>query len=88
MKRIHSTNSLIKRKINFASFTQKVCCYFTDNKIQKIDWKDVDLLKKFISDRGKILPRRITGTKAIYQRELAVAIKRARHMGLLPFVRE
>ena len=46
------------------------------------------LLKKFISDRGKILPRRITGTKAIYQRELAVAIKRARHMGLLPFVRE
>ena len=55
---------------------------------QKIDWKDVDLLKKFISDRGKILPRRITGTKAIYQRELAVAIKRARHMGLLPFVRE
>ena len=66
----------------------KKTCYFTDNKIQKIDWKDVDLLKKFISDRGKILPRRITGTKAIYQRELAVAIKRARHMGLLPFVRE
>ena len=67
---------------------RKKTCYFTDNKIQKIDWKDVDLLKKFISDRGKILPRRITGTKAIYQRELAVAIKRARHMGLLPFVRE
>ena len=64
---------------------RKKTCYFTDN---KIDWKDVDLLKKFISDRGKILPRRITGTKAIYQRELAVAIKRARHMGLLPFVRE
>ena len=43
---------------------RKKTCYFTDNKIQKIDWKDVDLLKKFISDRGKILPRRITGTKA------------------------
>ena len=43
-------------------------CYFTDNKVQKIDWKDADLLKRFISDRGKILPRRITGTKAIYQR--------------------
>ena len=66
----------------------KKTCYFTDNKIEKIDWKDVDLLKKFISDRGKILPRRVTGTKAIYQRELAVAIKRARHMALLPFVRE
>ena len=67
---------------------RKKTCYFTDNKVEKIDWKDADLLKRFISDRGKILPRRITGTKAIYQRELAVAIKRARHMGLLPFVRE
>ena len=63
-------------------------CYFTDNKVQKIDWKDADLLKRFISDRGKILPRRITGTKAIYQRELATAINRARHMALLPFVKE
>ena len=63
-------------------------CYFTANKIEHIDFKDVDLLKRFITERGKILPRRITGTKAIYQRELAVAIKRARHMALLPFVRE
>lgn len=63
-------------------------CYFTDNKIEKIDWKNVDILKRYVSDRGKILPRRTTGTKAIYQRELAVAIKRARHMALLPFVRE
>lgn len=67
---------------------RKKTCYFTDNKIEKIDWKDVDVLRKFISDRGKILPRRVTGTKAIYQRELAVAIKRARHMALLPFVKE
>ena len=66
----------------------KKTCYFTDNKIEKIDWKDADLLKRFTSDRGKILPRRVTGTKAIYQRELAVAIKRARHMALLPFVKE
>lgn len=63
-------------------------CYFTDNKVQKIDWTDYELLRRFVSDRGKILPRRVTGTKAIYQRELAVAIKRARHMALLPFVRE
>ena len=67
---------------------RKKSCFFSYNKIEKIDWTDVDLLKRFISDRGKILPRRITGTKAIYQRELAVAIKRARHMALLPFVRE
>lgn len=60
-------------------------CYFTKNKIKHIDFKDADLLAKFISDRGKILPRRITGTSAKYQRKLAVAIKRARHMALLPF---
>ena len=63
-------------------------CYFTKNKVAYIDYKDVELLKRFVSDRGKILPRRVTGTKAIYQRELAVAIKRARHMALLPFVKE
>ncbi|MDD3382081.1 MAG: 30S ribosomal protein S18 [Bacilli bacterium] len=67
---------------------RKKTCYFTDNKVEKIDFTDYELLKKFISDRGKILPRRVTGTKAIYQRELAVAIKRARHMALLPFVKE
>ena len=50
-------------------------CYFTTNKITKIDYKDVDLLKRFVSDRGKILPRRVTGTSAKYQRELTVAIK-------------
>ena len=63
-------------------------CYFTEHKVEKIDWTDAELLKRFISDRGKILPRRVTGTKANYQRQLAVAIKRARHMALLPFVKE
>ena len=63
-------------------------CYFTANKIEHIDFKDVDLLKRFITERGKILPRRITGTSAKYQRKLAIAIKRARHMALLPFVKE
>jgi len=63
-------------------------CYFTDNKIKYIDYKDSDLLKRFISDRGKILPKRVTGTKANYQGELSIAIKRARHMALLPFVKE
>lgn len=63
-------------------------CYFTQNKVDHIDFKDVDLLKKFITERGKILPRRVTGTSAKWQRQLAVAIKRARHMALLPFVKE
>lgn len=60
-------------------------CYFTVNKITYIDYKDVDTLRKFISERGKILPRRVTGTRAKYQRMLTKAIKRARQMALLPY---
>ncbi|MCV2231684.1 30S ribosomal protein S18 [Paracholeplasma manati] len=63
-------------------------CYFTQNKVDHIDFKDVELLKRFTSDRGKILPRRVTGTSAKWQRPLAIAIKRARHMALLPYVKE
>ena len=64
----------------------KKVCYFTKNNITYIDYKDVELLKKFISPNGKIIPRRVTGTKAKYQRELAVAIKRARQTALLPYI--
>lgn len=60
-------------------------CYFKQNKITEIDYKDVELLKKFITPNGKITSRRVTGTSAKYQRPLAVAIKNARLMGLLPF---
>ncbi len=67
---------------------RKKRCYFSDNKITYIDYKNADLLRRFISDRGKILPKRVTGTKSRYQAELAVAIKRARHMALLPFIKE
>ena len=56
------------------------------NGITNIDYKDVDLFKKFVSERGKILPRRVTGTSAKYQRKLTIAIKRSRQMALLPFV--
>jgi small subunit ribosomal protein S18 len=63
-------------------------CYFTVNKITKIDYKNVALLQKFISERGKILPRRVTGTSAKYQRMLTKAIKRARHVALLPYTSE
>lgn len=65
---------------------RKKVCYFTKNNITYIDYKDVELLKKFISPNGKITPRRVTGTSAKYQRMLATAIKRARQMALLPYV--
>ena len=65
---------------------RKKVCYFTKNHIKYIDYKDVDLLKKYISPSGKITPKRITGTSAKYQRRLATDIKRARYMALLPFV--
>ena len=58
--------------------------YIAANHIDYVDYKDVDLLKRFISERGKILPRRVTGTSAKNQRKVANAIKRARIMGLLP----
>lgn len=60
-------------------------CYFSKNKIEYIDYKDVALLKRFISDRGKIRSARVTGTSPQYQRLLAQAIKNAREMALLPY---
>jgi small subunit ribosomal protein S18 len=65
--------------------TKKVC-RFTQNNIKYIDYKDVKVLQKYITEQGRIIPKRITGTSSKYQRQLAIAIKRARHMALLPFV--
>lgn len=64
----------------------KKTCRFTEAGIKYIDYKDVKLLQKFITEQGKIIPKRITGTSSKYQRQLAIAIKRARHMALLPYV--
>ncbi len=63
-------------------------CFFCVDKIDSVDYKDVDKLKKYISERGKIIPRRVTGNCAKHQRQLTVAIKRARHMALLPYSAE
>jgi small subunit ribosomal protein S18 len=68
--------------------SHKKVCYFTKNNVKHIDYKDVELLQKFIAPSGKIAPRRVTGTSAKYQRQLAKAIKNARFMGLLPFIAE
>ena len=65
--------------------TRKVCAFCAD-KVEMIDYKDQARLRKFVSERGKILPKRMTGTCAKHQRELTIAIKRARHVALLPFV--
>jgi len=63
-------------------------CPFVTSGIKEIDYKDVETLGHFITERGKILPRRITGVSAHYQKLLVAAIKRARHVALLPFVAE
>ncbi|HTO59519.1 MAG TPA: 30S ribosomal protein S18 [Pseudomonadales bacterium] len=66
-------------------FRRKKFCRFTAEGIKEIDYKDLELLKQYITETGKIVPSRITGTSARYQRQLALAIKRARYLALLPY---
>src|SRR5262244_735730 len=66
-------------------FKRKKFCRFTAEGVKEIDYKDIDVLKDFIQENGKIMPARITGTKARYQRQLSTAIKRARFLALLPY---
>jgi small subunit ribosomal protein S18 len=65
---------------------KKKYCRFKKNGIKYIDYKDANFLKKFLNEQGKILPRRITGTSLKYQRKVAQAVKRARHVAVLPYV--
>ena len=67
---------------------RKKVCVFCGDKNGEIDYKDVNKLKRYVSERGKILPRRITGNCAKHQRALTVAIKRARHIALMPYTCE
>jgi small subunit ribosomal protein S18 len=67
---------------------RKKICRFCDNKIEYIDYKDERLLRRFVNERGKILPRRITGNCAIHQRALTTAVKRSRIMAILAFASE
>ncbi|NGX57775.1 MAG: 30S ribosomal protein S18 [Chlamydiae bacterium] len=78
--------SMRARGSTMARAKKKKRCPFTASGIQEIDYKDVDTLKKFITDRGKILPRRITGVSAWHQKLLSNAIKKARNVALVPFV--
>jgi small subunit ribosomal protein S18 len=66
-------------------FRRRKFCRFTAEGITEIDYKDLNILKQYVGESGKIVPSRITGTKAKYQRQLATAVKRARFLALLPY---
>jgi len=66
-------------------FRRRKFCRFTAEGVKEIDYKDLEILKQYITETGKIVPSRITGTKAKYQRQLATAVKRARFLALLPY---
>ena len=74
-----------RRKTQTALFKRKKFCRFTAEKVEWIDYKDIDTLKDFITEQGKVIPARLTGTKARYQRQLTTAIRRARFLALLPY---
>jgi len=81
-----SEERVVKRMIKRPS--RKKVCNFCVDKVSEIDYKDTNKLKKYITEKGKIVPRRMSGVCARHQRELSVAIKRARYMALLPYVGE
>lgn len=78
----------MERNNNRGKRSRRKVCAFCVDRVEHIDYKDTGKLRRFLSERGKIVPRRVTGTCAHHQRELTVAIKRARHIALLPYVSE
>ena len=80
------TDAPMKRRV--VRRRKKVCVFCADKTNAGIDYKDVNKLKRYVSERGKILPRRITGNCAKHQRALTVAVKRARHVALMPYVQD
>jgi small subunit ribosomal protein S18 len=74
-----------KRERGNNLFKRKKFCRFTAEGVKEIDFKDIDVLKDFIQENGKIMPARITGTKSRFQRQLGTAIKRARYLALIPY---
>ncbi len=72
--------------LNIETSTQKKYCRFKKSGIKYVDYKDPDFLMKLVNEHGKLLPRRLTGTSLKYQRKVATAVKRARHLALMPYV--
>lgn len=77
--------TLVNESVNRQE-TRKKYCRFKKNGIRYIDYKDANFLLKFVNEQGKILPRRLTGTSLKFQRKISQAVKRARHLSLLPYV--
>ena len=76
------------RPINRGRKARKKVCGFCVDKVEHIDYKDIARLRRYMSERGKILPRRITGNCAKHQRALTVAVKRARHLAMMPYIQD
>jgi small subunit ribosomal protein S18 len=74
-----------KRPAQNPLFKRKRFCRFTVTGVEEIDYKDIDVLRDFIAENGKIIPARLTGTRAIFQRQLTTAIKRARYLAMVPY---
>ena len=84
-ERSNNRNSKFSQGNNRMRRTKRKVCAFCVDKVDSIDYKDIGKLRKFLSERSKILPRRISGNCAKHQRQLTIAIKRARHIALLPY---
>ncbi len=84
-KRKNGKDKEKEKRANRPLFKRKKFCRFTVEGVKKIDYKDIEVLKDFISENGKIIPARITGTRAFYQRQLSTAIEHARFLALLPY---
>jgi len=74
-----------KKKRGSGLFKRRKFCRFTAEKVEQVDYKDIEVLKDFVTENFKLMPARLTGTKAGYQRQLSVAVKRARFLALLPY---
>ena len=86
-KRNNNRNNSDDDNVRIRKPKRKVCAYCADKNLD-IDYKQIEKLKKYVSEKGKILPRRVTGFCAKHQRDLTIAVKRARHIALLPFTME
>ena len=84
-RRLDKSKLREKRKQQNPLFKRKKFCRFTAAKVEQVDYKDIETLKDFVQENAKIMPARLTGTRAIYQRQVDTAIKRARFLALLPY---
>jgi small subunit ribosomal protein S18 len=85
MARVFKKKDDKKNSSSRSLFKRRKFCRFTAEKIAEVDYKDLNILKEFVSENGKLIPARITGTKARFQRQLSTAVKRARFLALMPY---